>query len=950
LLTREPARAFVELERDGALAVLVDMATLGAEQFCKRARGTERLRSVPVIGMSRHPNELGFARVFAWGADDLVPLGARLPLERRLQVLRDTPPSAKTGFGQAVVAEATTQRRALVGRVLSHAGYDVKFAVDRGAVELYASQAETRLVVISAALGDPRRIIEAAARAGALPTWIVTVEARSTQRLAASLAGLERVAVTSTAGAPEDVLFLANELVFSKGQKRREWRALYATPIAFRPEGGDGDEYGFSYDASPSGLYVRSLLPCATERVEVELRLPNRDERVRLHGKVARRFAFGSGAIASAPPGFSVKFDGPEAALARWTESCTELINAASTTESLPPPARPRVVSQPVLASPELGGKEVPLAVPPATVSIESVVAPLPVAVQAAVEAGSDVGELLAATLDEETLTQVGARPVTIDPDTLGVREERLSEFGAGPASLADSPPASLPAPLEPTISLPPVPMPALVPERTPAPAASAIPRPVPRPESPSTTLLSTPSPLALKSDAPEPETPRSAGTERPALGSMGTLLLEPAPRPAPPSEPETPAPKTPGGTLIMRRGDDDVPAPQAMDWEADAKTTVRSSQPNIEVPAPATPPTPLTPPTPAPLAVREPLSPEFEAARAFDASATLPLAQAPDNARSPAPRAVEDAFAPTEPPPPMPEATTNGGFETGRVATNAAPAPLAAPSVSQTLPLGSPRQPLPSTPEVARTLQSATPAKTTAKSRRRSNPPPRSTAARVILFIAAAVGATAFGMGVALVTHRAPSAAPAPHPAEPVAQNPTATAVAAPATPENTAATAAPSGRMNASAAPLATDSAPLASAAATNAATPASASAAVSHTSAEATPPGAPAATVVPAATAAEPPAAAATPAAANTPPVAAPSFDVRKLPRDRAGLIVHSSANTHVFVHGVDYGSTNQALTTSCGIRFVRLGSGNGNFLGAGQSYVIKCGKLNELSIEP
>src|SRR5688572_11380987 len=40
LLTREPARAFVELERDGALAMLVDIATLGAEQFVKRARGT----------------------------------------------------------------------------------------------------------------------------------------------------------------------------------------------------------------------------------------------------------------------------------------------------------------------------------------------------------------------------------------------------------------------------------------------------------------------------------------------------------------------------------------------------------------------------------------------------------------------------------------------------------------------------------------------------------------------------------------------------------------------------------------------------------------------------------------------------------------------------------------------------------------------------------------------
>ena len=102
-------------------------------------------------------------------------------------------PHEQASFGQAVVAEGTTQRRALLGRVLVHAGYDVKFAVDRGSVELYASQAETRIVVISATLGDPRKLIEAAAKAGGLATWIVTAEARSVARLASSLAGLERV-------------------------------------------------------------------------------------------------------------------------------------------------------------------------------------------------------------------------------------------------------------------------------------------------------------------------------------------------------------------------------------------------------------------------------------------------------------------------------------------------------------------------------------------------------------------------------------------------------------------------------------------------------------------------------------------------------------------------------------------------------------------------------------
>jgi hypothetical protein len=81
-----------------------------------------------------------------------------------------------------------------------------------------------------------------------------------------------------------------------------------------------------------------------------------------------------------------------------------------------------------------------------------------------------------------------------------------------------------------------------------------------------------------------------------------------------------------------------------------------------------------------------------------------------------------------------------------------------------------------------------------------------------------------------------------------------------------------------------------------------------------------------------------------------VAPADFDVSKLPRDRAALVVHSSASAHVFVHGIDYGETNRTLMTSCGIRFVRLGRGPGDFIGAGGSYVLKCGKLNELTLEP
>jgi len=91
-------------------------------------------------------------------------------------------------------------------------------------------------------------------------------------------------------------------------------------------------------------------------------------------------------------------------------------------------------------------------------------------------------------------------------------------------------------------------------------------------------------------------------------------------------------------------------------------------------------------------------------------------------------------------------------------------------------------------------------------------------------------------------------------------------------------------------------------------------------------------------------------AVPVAQPLPEVPKPSFDVNRLPPDRAALIVHSSATTHVFVHGVDYGETNQMLMTSCGTRFVRLGRAPGDFIEPGAAHVLKCRRLTELTIEP
>jgi hypothetical protein len=181
-------------------------------------------------------------------------------------------------------------------------------------------------------------------------------------------------------------------------------------------------------------------------------------------------------------------------------------------------------------------------------------------------------------------------------------------------------------------------------------------------------------------------------------------------------------------------------------------------------------------------------------------------------------------------------------------------------------------------------------------------------------------IGLVALGLGVgggALFLQRSKAKSAA----EP---RPTAAAVATPNVPATDLTNVPPPPR---SAAPVASDEAPpsgSASAAAEPEASPEASSSASKATSAELSAP--------------------------SVPAIPAPDFDLEKLPGDRAALLVRSSTQARVFVHGKDYGETNRSLLTTCGIRFVRLGRGFNDFIEPGRSIVVKCGRLTEVSIEP
>ena len=138
--------------------------------------------------------------------------------------------------------------------------------------------------------------------------FIVNCVPRDLKRARKDLAVVERATPTDGFAPAENVLFVANELGRGFGtDKRMSARLLYGTTVAFRGAGRDSDDWGYSYNISESGIYVRTLAPPDDEFVWLELSPPRSERRVRLVGKVAWRRGLGKGEFATVPPGFGVQ-------------------------------------------------------------------------------------------------------------------------------------------------------------------------------------------------------------------------------------------------------------------------------------------------------------------------------------------------------------------------------------------------------------------------------------------------------------------------------------------------------------------------------------------------------------------------------------------------------------------------------------------------------------------
>jgi hypothetical protein len=330
------------------VAIVLRMDSDGAAEACAHVRAHAGFAQVPIFGVTSDRYDLAFTEIFGWGGDDLIGTSSPHPLVRRLRVLLPAPmstvprpsgqmPAARPSGTMAAVAPPTTQGAAIVagpdrtwrtvmGRALYNGGFAVRFASTAADLAEECLAESVRIVIAAEDLVDPAEggagaALLAARERGSKAAWVLVAPPKRMAAVNAVALKAGRASVLDGFAPPENVLFVANEILSARGvDQRGSARLLYGTSVSFRAAGRDEDEIGFSYNVSATGVYVRTLAPLEP-RAEVWLEMwpPRSERRVRLGGVVAWRRPFGPRGGATVPAGFGVQIkDGLSGDLERW--------------------------------------------------------------------------------------------------------------------------------------------------------------------------------------------------------------------------------------------------------------------------------------------------------------------------------------------------------------------------------------------------------------------------------------------------------------------------------------------------------------------------------------------------------------------------------------------------------------------------------------------------------
>jgi DNA-binding response OmpR family regulator len=357
------------LASKGYDVLLFHLTTPGAAAAAIKARGRLARGRFPVIALADDVNDGAFTRAYRAGADDLIPLGtpgsiaARLgPLPRPSRI----PPGKSRG--DALVCDPDRVRAELVERVLRDAGYRVETLRDELAVKLNLGRPGIKLIVLDQAVGDIVTLFNQGKLRAARAKWILRAKPSALPSVAQQLAPGVPVAITSSYGPPDDVLFEANRLSAEPTEEHRaDPRLLYGAIVRFRAGEDAEDVHGYTYNIGSAGLYVRTMAVPADDDLTLWITPPGMDEPIELEGNVAWRRNFGPTGREQSPPGFGVQLRGPRTQ--QWADAYrTAYAEFQGIQPEEPPPAplsvRPlRKPSRPEMRaiSPPLAAKVTPV-------------------------------------------------------------------------------------------------------------------------------------------------------------------------------------------------------------------------------------------------------------------------------------------------------------------------------------------------------------------------------------------------------------------------------------------------------------------------------------------------------------------------------------------------------------------------------------------------------------
>jgi uncharacterized protein (TIGR02266 family) len=312
------------LAQQQPLLILMDMQMPGmqGDEVCRRVKENPAWKDVPVImyTTSDSPHQM----MYFWraAADDVLSKPAKPALfAAKVNAVRTAAaapqPTARGSGREVLLVDDSRFYRTLLGGALEHEGYKVAYARDGAEARalLEARGAHFEGFVLDVNLPDCSGLELAEAirqrREHPLTPICLATGFEQTRETQARLMRLRSAAFFEKRTVPADVLVrqLLGRLSPSRPTLRALERKSFFSVVEFCAAGTVGQRMtGFTYDASPGGLFVRTLTPMPEgSKVDIFVRSASQTEPLVAEAQVAWANPFRRGQVASAPVGMGLR-------------------------------------------------------------------------------------------------------------------------------------------------------------------------------------------------------------------------------------------------------------------------------------------------------------------------------------------------------------------------------------------------------------------------------------------------------------------------------------------------------------------------------------------------------------------------------------------------------------------------------------------------------------------